>query len=139
MKPGTQSLKSSAQGRLSRETGTLFKDAPTRVALCYPSPYHVGMSSLGFQAIYGRINATPGACAERVFLPDDVLTARASGPLCTVESQRPACEAQVFNRQLERSQRVCPSCGHHFRMSVGERIDLLLDAGSFQERDAGHR
>jgi acetyl-CoA carboxylase carboxyl transferase subunit beta len=49
----------------------------------------------------------------------------------------PACDAQVFNRQLERSLRVCPSCGHHFRMSIGERLDLLLDAGSFEERDAG--
>jgi acetyl-CoA carboxylase carboxyl transferase subunit beta len=49
----------------------------------------------------------------------------------------PACDAQVFNRQLERAMRVCPSCGHHFRMSAGERIDLLLDANSFEERDAG--
>jgi acetyl-CoA carboxylase carboxyl transferase subunit beta len=49
----------------------------------------------------------------------------------------PACDAQVFNRQLERGGRICPSCGHHFRMSVGERIDLLLDPDSFEERDAG--
>lgn len=49
----------------------------------------------------------------------------------------PTCDEQVFNRQLERNQRICPSCGHHFRMSVGERLDLLLDEGSFQERDAG--
>jgi acetyl-CoA carboxylase carboxyl transferase subunit beta len=49
----------------------------------------------------------------------------------------PSCEAQVFNKQLERAQRVCPTCGHHFRMSIGERIDLLLDPGSFEERDAG--
>ena len=49
----------------------------------------------------------------------------------------PTCDAQVFNKQLERNQRLCPSCGHHFRMSVGERIDLLLDSGSFEERDAG--
>ncbi|MDQ2673937.1 MAG: acetyl-CoA carboxylase, carboxyltransferase subunit beta [Chloroflexota bacterium] len=49
----------------------------------------------------------------------------------------PSCDAQVFNRQLERSMRICPSCGHHFRMSVGERIDLLLDPNSFEERDAG--
>lgn len=48
----------------------------------------------------------------------------------------PDCEQQTFNRQLERNLRVCPSCGHHFRMSVGERIDLLLDRGSFTERDA---
>ena len=49
----------------------------------------------------------------------------------------PSCEAQVFNRQLERSLRLCPSCGHHFRMSIGERLDLLLDPGTFEERDAG--
>jgi acetyl-CoA carboxylase carboxyl transferase subunit beta len=49
----------------------------------------------------------------------------------------PSCDSQIFNRQLERNLRVCPTCGHHFRMSVGERIDLLLDEGSFGERDAG--
>jgi acetyl-CoA carboxylase carboxyl transferase subunit beta len=49
----------------------------------------------------------------------------------------PSCDAQVFNRQLERSLRLCPSCGHHFRMSVGERIDMLVDPGTFEERDAG--
>jgi acetyl-CoA carboxylase carboxyl transferase subunit beta len=43
----------------------------------------------------------------------------------------------VFSKQLERSQRLCPSCGHHFRMSIGERIDLLIDPGTFDERDAG--
>jgi acetyl-CoA carboxylase carboxyl transferase subunit beta len=48
----------------------------------------------------------------------------------------PSCEQQVFNKQLERNLRVCPICGHHFRMSIGERIDLLLDEGSFVERDA---
>ncbi len=49
----------------------------------------------------------------------------------------PSCDSQIFNKQLERSQRVCPTCGHHFKMSIGERIDLLLDGGSFEERDAG--
>jgi acetyl-CoA carboxylase carboxyl transferase beta subunit len=52
-------------------------------------------------------------------------------------SKCPTCDAQVFNRQLERGNRLCPSCGHHFRMSAGERIDLLLDPGTFEERDAG--
>jgi acetyl-CoA carboxylase carboxyl transferase subunit beta len=49
----------------------------------------------------------------------------------------PSCESQVFSKQLERSLRLCPSCGHHFRMSVGERIDMLVDPGTFEERDAG--
>jgi acetyl-CoA carboxylase carboxyl transferase subunit beta len=49
----------------------------------------------------------------------------------------PSCEQQIFNRQLERNLRVCPQCGHHFRMSIGERLDMLLDDGSFEERDPG--
>ena len=49
----------------------------------------------------------------------------------------PTCEAQLFNRQLERNQRVCPTCGHHFRLSAAERLELLTDGGSFAERDAG--
>jgi Radical SAM proteins, N-terminal len=95
VKSASVSNKAIARARLARESGTVFKDAPTRFALAYPSPYHVGMSSLGFQTIYGLLNATPGACAERVFLPDDVEAARSAGPLCTVETQRPAGDCQV--------------------------------------------
>ncbi len=35
----------------------------------------------------------------------------------------PRCENQLFNRQLERSQRVCPTCNHHFRLTAPERIE----------------
>lgn len=56
--------------RLSAEVGRIDKDAPLRVALAYPSPYHVGMSSLGFQRIYRLIQETPGYACERIFLPD---------------------------------------------------------------------
>ena len=58
--------------RVADETGTLRKEASLKVALTYPSPYHVGMSSLGFQAIYREIHQHRDVCVERVFLPDDV-------------------------------------------------------------------
>ena len=75
---------------LAAETGTLRKVAPLRVALCYPSPYHVGMSSLGFQSIYRQVHLHPGATAERAFLPDDVETfRRARAPAFTLESGAP--------------------------------------------------
>jgi radical SAM superfamily enzyme YgiQ (UPF0313 family) len=76
------------RARLADEQGTLNKQAATRIALCYPSPYHVGMSSLGFQTIYREIHQHPGATAERAFLPDDVSEWRGT-PLCTYESQTP--------------------------------------------------
>ncbi len=82
---------------LADEEGTLRKVAPLAVALCYPSPYHVGMSSLGFQTIYREIHAHPGATAERAFLPDDVGAFRASRtPLFTLESQTPVATFPVL-------------------------------------------
>jgi len=38
---------------------------------------------------------------------------------------------------VERSARVCPKCEYHFPISVEERIDLLLDLGTFREWSAG--
>jgi acetyl-CoA carboxylase carboxyl transferase subunit beta len=31
---------------------------------------------------------------------------------------------------------VCPRCGHHLRLTVTQRLRLLVDRGSFRERDA---
>ena len=49
----------------------------------------------------------------------------------------PSCEEQLFNKQLERSMNVCPSCGHHFRLPAPVRLGQLLDEGTFEERDSG--
>lgn len=88
-------LRAIARARLSDEIGTLSKQAPERVALVYPSPYHVAMSSLGFQQIYRTTNATPGRSAERAFLPDD-LEAHRGVPLFTYESMRPVSDFPVI-------------------------------------------
>lgn len=49
----------------------------------------------------------------------------------------PSCEEQLFNKQLEKSLNVCPSCGHHFRLPAPVRLGQLLDEGTFEEHDAG--
>jgi len=49
----------------------------------------------------------------------------------------PGCSELVYNKQLEKNLRVCPRCGHHFRLRVDARLGYLLDADSFEERDAG--
>jgi radical SAM superfamily enzyme YgiQ (UPF0313 family) len=94
---GRYSLVERARALLADEQGTLLKEAPYRVALCYPSPYHVGMSSLGYQAIYGEVHAHPGATAERAFLPDDVEAYRRTRtPLFTLETQSPVSEFHLL-------------------------------------------
>lgn len=49
----------------------------------------------------------------------------------------PSCSEMLFNKQLDKADRVCPSCGHHFRLSAEARLALLLDHDSFVELDAG--
>jgi radical SAM superfamily enzyme YgiQ (UPF0313 family) len=71
------------RARVAREVGTVRSGAPNRVALVYPSPYRVAMSSLGYQTIYGRIHAAPGWAADRAMLPDQ------GEPLVTLEAERP--------------------------------------------------
>jgi len=49
----------------------------------------------------------------------------------------PSCGDMLFNKQLEKADRICPNCDHHFRLSAEARLGMLLDPGSFRERDSG--
>ncbi|MBM3790568.1 MAG: radical SAM protein [Acidobacteria bacterium] len=90
-------LISQVRGRVRDEQGTLHKRAGLRVALCYPSPYSVGMSSLGFQAVYREIHRHEGTTAERAFLPDRIQDySRSRTPVFTYESETPLSEFPVL-------------------------------------------
>jgi radical SAM superfamily enzyme YgiQ (UPF0313 family) len=90
-------LRAEIESRRRDEIGAIGKEAPEAVALLYPSPYHVGMSSLGYQTIYRAINETPGRAAHRAFLPDDVAASKASRtPVITYEALRPVADYQVI-------------------------------------------
>jgi acetyl-CoA carboxylase carboxyl transferase subunit beta len=49
------------------------------------------------------------------------------------------CRETVYRADVEKTFRTCPKCGQPFRLSARERLDLLLDPDSFEERDAGLR
>jgi acetyl-CoA carboxylase carboxyl transferase subunit beta len=49
----------------------------------------------------------------------------------------PTCGEMLFNKQLVRNLNVCTKCEHHFRLGARERIELLVDKGTFVEQDAG--
>ena len=42
----------------------------------------------------------------------------------------PGCEGLLYERRLADNDKVCPECGHHFRLSATERLSHLLDRGS---------
>lgn len=68
------------------------------MALGYPNTYHVGMSNLGLQVVYGILNLTPGVMCERFFLPDseDMREFEESGRrLFSMESQTPLIDFDI--------------------------------------------
>lgn len=48
----------------------------------------------------------------------------------------PRCAQLVYRKELERNLKVCPKCGYHHRLNGPERLQLLVDEGTFQEWDA---
>ena len=49
------------------------------------------------------------------------------------------CQEIIYAKEVERNLNVCPKCDYHFRIGARERIDLILDEGTFVEMDAKMR
>lgn len=45
----------------------------------------------------------------------------------------PGCGEIIYKRELEKNRSVCNKCGHHFRITAQDYINLLADANSFTE------
>src|SRR5881227_1137375 len=46
----------------------------------------------------------------------------------------PECGDMLFKKVVEEALHVCPNCQHHFRVSARQRVEQLVDPGSFEER-----
>ena len=46
-----------------------------------------------------------------------------------------SCKEIIYRAEVERAGRVCPKCRYPFRMDARERIALLADRGTFEERE----
>jgi acetyl-CoA carboxylase carboxyl transferase subunit beta len=40
------------------------------------------------------------------------------------------CREIIYSKELEKNLRICPKCGHHFRIELADRLALLLDEGA---------
>ena len=49
--------------------------------------------------------------------------------------QCPECKSMIHKVDMKQHFRVCPTCDFHFTMTSGERIEMLVDPGSFKEID----
>lgn len=46
-----------------------------------------------------------------------------------------SCKEQIYQIDLMDNLRVCPKCDYHFRMTYSDRIQLLVNPGTFEELD----
>jgi radical SAM superfamily enzyme YgiQ (UPF0313 family) len=125
----TWQLRSQIQQLRSQEDGVLYKNAATRIALVYPSPYNAGMSSLGFQTMYRLINERANTCAERAFLPDDQESYRKNKlPLFTIETETPVSAFPVIALSVA------------YELELGGLIDCLSLSGiPIRREERNHR
>jgi len=45
----------------------------------------------------------------------------------------PSCEGMLFTRDLEDKHNVCYHCGHHLRITVKKRLEMLFDDGAYKQ------
>ncbi|MBI4541058.1 MAG: acetyl-CoA carboxylase carboxyltransferase subunit beta [Gemmatimonadetes bacterium] len=71
-----------------------------------------------------RKEKKPLRATERRELPPDVF------------EKCPGCAEILYRERIASNWNVCPSCGCHLRLAADEYVALLLDEGTFMERDA---
>lgn len=136
---------------LTDEIGTLGKPwgSALPIALVYPNSYFVGMSSLGFQTLYGRLNSHRGVAAERFFwdihdplaftgfrrrprLDGGVLELTASTDLASAAQTTPSWPRYVpLSMENQRPLRAFPLLAFSvaFEMDYLHLVDMLVRSG----------
>ena len=54
-------------------------------------------------------------------------------PSDDIWSKCPSCNTIAFRKEVERNLNVCGKCGHHFRLTVAQRLSVTVDRGSWRE------
>ncbi|MFS0865250.1 acetyl-CoA carboxylase, carboxyltransferase subunit beta [Fredinandcohnia sp. 179-A 10B2 NHS] len=52
-----------------------------------------------------------------------------------IMSKCPSCKKIMYTKELNKNNKVCMNCDYHYQMTAYERIESLLDEGSFVEFD----
>lgn len=76
-----------------------------------------------FQKSKKKKYATVPSERERQSVPEGIMT------------KCPQCKKIVYTKDLHKNEKVCIYCSHHHKMTAHERINSVLDNGSFIEYD----
>ena len=76
-----------------------------------------------FQKSKKKKYATVPSERERQNVPEGIMT------------KCPQCKKIVYTKDLNKNLNVCAFCSHHYKMTAHERINSMIDEGSFYEYD----
>ena len=65
--------------------------------------------------------------------PSRVPQQSAPAPSDDIWTKCPTCREIAFRKEVERNLNVCPKCGHHYRLTVSQRLAITVDRGSWRE------
>jgi acetyl-CoA carboxylase carboxyl transferase subunit beta len=65
--------------------------------------------------------------------PSRVPRQSAPAPSDDIWTKCPTCREIAFRKEVERNLNVCPKCGHHYRLTVSQRLAITVDRGSWRE------
>jgi len=71
--------------------------------------------------------------------PKNVLKSKDSGTPEGIWIKCAGCGETLYNKELVRSEMVCPKCSQHIRITASERAGFLFDANTWEEMDADIR
>jgi acetyl-CoA carboxylase carboxyl transferase subunit beta len=49
----------------------------------------------------------------------------------------PSCSHLIYRKQMEANLHCCPECQHHFRVNAADRIEMIVDQGTFEPMFTG--
>ena len=107
-------VRATNRSSLADEVGTLGVDQPSSFCMAYPSPYSVGMSSLGFQTLY-RILWAEGIGCHRAFLPDAwdrsaLQWPPPAEPILSYEAKRPLSDYPIIGVSVAYELEIAGCC-----------------------------
>lgn len=78
-----------------------------------------------------NISSTPPSSA-----PEKVVTRKKRGIPEGIWIQCRGCKKAIFRKEVEKRNNVCTECDYHLYVSAKQRIEQLIDGGTFSEWDA---
>lgn len=51
----------------------------------------------------------------------------------------PSCSHLIYRKQMEANLHCCPECQHHFRVNATDRIEMIVDQGTYEPMFTGLR